>query len=62
MPCVALEVLIHHSYLLFPDGMPDLRGSKTQVTNGPAWMYSDLYSVEARAEVTPGQAMLPIRV
>ncbi len=55
MPCVTLEVLIHHSHLLFPNGILDLAGSKTQVARGPAWMYSDLYAVEARAEVVPGQ-------
>jgi uncharacterized protein (TIGR03435 family) len=56
MPCVPLELLIHHSYLLFPNGTLDLAGATTQVVGGPAWMYSEPYTIEAKAEVAPGQS------
>jgi hypothetical protein len=34
MPCAPAEVLIHHSYLLFPNVALDLPGAKTQVGKG----------------------------
>jgi uncharacterized protein (TIGR03435 family) len=49
-------MLIHHSFLLFPNGTFDLGGSKTPLEGGPAWMYSDLYTIEAKAETVLGQA------
>jgi uncharacterized protein (TIGR03435 family) len=55
-PCVPVEMLIHHSWLLFPDGKFNLAGAKTKVEKGPAWMYSDRYTIEAKAETVPGQA------
>ena len=56
LPCVPVEMLIHQSWLLFPDGKFDMAGAKTKVENGPAWMYSDRYTIEAKAETVPGQA------
>lgn len=55
LTCVPVEVLIHQSYLLFPDGKLDLAGAVIKVENGPAWMYSDRYTIEAKAEAIPGQ-------
>ncbi len=55
LPCAPVEVFIHQSYLLFPNGKLDLAGAKTRVEKGPAWMYSDLYAIEAKAEIVPGQ-------
>jgi uncharacterized protein (TIGR03435 family) len=55
MPCAPVEVFIHHAFLLFPNGELDLSGASTKVAKGPAWMYSDLYSIEAKAESVPGQ-------
>ena len=56
LPCVPVEILIHQSWLLFPNGKLDLAGAKTKVEQGPAWMYSDPYTIEAKAETVPGQA------
>jgi uncharacterized protein (TIGR03435 family) len=56
LPCVPVEILIHQSWLLFPDGKFDMAGARTKVENGPAWMYSDRYTIEAKAETVPGQA------
>lgn len=56
MPCAPVELFIHHSFLLFPNGVFDLGGSKTPVEGGPAWMYSEPYTIEATAETVPGQA------
>jgi uncharacterized protein (TIGR03435 family) len=55
MPCAPVEVFIHHAFLLFPNGELDLSGVNTRVEKGPAWMYSELYSIEAKAESMPGQ-------
>jgi uncharacterized protein (TIGR03435 family) len=55
IPCAPVEVFIHHAFLLFPNGELDLSGSNTKVEKGPAWMYSELYSIEAKAESVPGQ-------
>ncbi len=56
MPCGPVETLIHYAFLLFPNGELDLRCANTKVENGPAWMYSEPYAIEAKAESVPGQA------
>jgi uncharacterized protein (TIGR03435 family) len=55
MPCAPVEVFIRHAFLLFPNGELDLSGAAMKIEKGPAWMYSELYSIEAKAESAPGQ-------
>ena len=64
--CVSLMTLIRQSYILFANGKTmNLQQTKlVPMDKGPAWIDSDLYTIEAKAETTvpsragPGQAMM----
>ena len=59
--CVTVMSLLQEAYVIFADGQNKLPSSVQMppIERAPAWITSDLYSIEARAEGAPGQpAML----
>ena len=59
--CVTVLSLLQDAYVIFADGQKRSPGSiqMPPIEKAPAWISSDLYSIEAKAEGTPGQpAML----
>jgi uncharacterized protein (TIGR03435 family) len=58
--CVTVLTLIQDAYVIFADGQ-NRSGSSIQmppIEKAPAWISSDLYTVEATAESAPGQPMM----
>jgi len=57
--CQPLSNLIGQAYVLFANGRMNPRGRHTPIEGGPpAWMSSDLYTIEAKAEGTPSQGTM----
>jgi uncharacterized protein (TIGR03435 family) len=59
--CVTVMSLLQDAYVIFADGQNRSPASVQMppIERAPAWISSDLYSIEAKAEGTPGQpAML----
>jgi uncharacterized protein (TIGR03435 family) len=58
--CVTVMSLLQDAYVIFADGQIRLTSVQMPpIEKAPAWISSDLYSIEAKAEGTPGQpAML----
>ena len=68
--CVTLDRLIREAYLEYADGQPwpdtgygprapiSDKLLEQQIKGSPAWLDSDHYTIEARAEGTPGRAMM----
>jgi uncharacterized protein (TIGR03435 family) len=57
--CVTVMTLFQDAYITFADGQS--RSSATQappIEGAPAWMSSDRYTIEAKADGTPGQPMM----
>jgi uncharacterized protein (TIGR03435 family) len=55
MQCTTVENLIQGAYIVFANGnTPNLR--RIEITGGPAWIKSEMYTVSAKAE---GAATLP---
>jgi uncharacterized protein (TIGR03435 family) len=57
--CVTVMSLLQDAYITFADGQQ--RSSAAQappIEEAPAWISSDRYTIEARAEGTPGQPMM----
>lgn len=57
--CVTVMTLFQDAYITFADG--ESRGFALQappIEGAPAWMSSERYTVEARADGTPGQPMM----
>lgn len=54
--CISLTTLIRQSYILFENGAMKLQQVKVILPEkNPVWIDSELYTVEAKAEVGPGQ-------
>jgi uncharacterized protein (TIGR03435 family) len=60
--CQSIAGLIATAYLLFAKGQSQpfysVGGSGTTIEGGPSWARSDLYTITAKAEGTPGNAMM----
>jgi bla regulator protein BlaR1 len=57
--CQPVKNLIRMAYVNFADGHRRLPGAvETPVEGGPAWIESERYKVDAKAEGTPGQEMM----
>lgn len=56
LTCMSVMGLINQSYVLYADGSLHLPGPRlVPIENGPEWIRSDSYSIEAKAEGTPRQ-------
>jgi bla regulator protein blaR1 len=57
--CVKVMTLLRDAYITFSDGQNRGLGIQAPPIEGaPAWTSSDLYTIEATAEGTPGQSMM----
>ena len=54
LACVTAANLIRLAYLIFPTGEPNApfpsHALQTPISGGPAWLTSDLYTIDAKAE------------
>ncbi len=56
--CFTVMGLIRNSYIHFANGNMTPPGRRVVIEKGPAWIDSDLYTIEAKAESTPGQGTM----
>jgi uncharacterized protein (TIGR03435 family) len=56
--CESVMSLIRMAYLQYADGKQTPPGRRVPVSGGPAWIDSERYSIDAKAEGTPGQNMM----
>jgi uncharacterized protein (TIGR03435 family) len=57
--CVTVMTLFHDAFITFADGQSQALATQAPPIEGaPAWMSSERYTIEARAEGTPGQPMM----
>ena len=58
--CVSVMSLLQGAYVIFADGQNQSRSSVQipPIEKAAAWISSDLYTIEARADGTPGQPMM----
>lgn len=57
--CVSVGAMINQSYVMYANGRLTLPGGRfVPLERGPAWIYSGLYRIEAKAEGTPSQEMM----
>ncbi|HKE25464.1 MAG TPA: TIGR03435 family protein [Bryobacteraceae bacterium] len=58
--CVTVMSLLQDAYVIFADGQNRSTSSLQMppIERAPAWISSDLYTIEARAEGTPGQPVM----
>jgi uncharacterized protein (TIGR03435 family) len=58
--CFTVMTLLQDAYVIFADGQNPSRSSiqMPPIEKAPAWISSDLYTIEAKAEGAPGQAMM----
>ena len=55
--CTTVQRLVQQAYGLFADGQMN-PGSSLTVVGGPAWITSDFYEIDAKAEGPQGHAMM----
>jgi uncharacterized protein (TIGR03435 family) len=56
--CISVMTLIGQSYILFANGTMNLLPAKVvSLEKSTGWINSDLYTIEAKAEAKPGQAL-----
>lgn len=57
--CVTVMTLLQDAYITFADGQQRASGVQAPPIEGaPAWISSERYTIEARADGTPGQPMM----
>ncbi|PYT28844.1 MAG: hypothetical protein DMG57_13510 [Acidobacteria bacterium] len=61
--CVAMAEadstgLIQRAYVRFSDGRPHFWPGVVPITGGPAWIHSELFDIDARAERNPSEEMM----
>jgi uncharacterized protein (TIGR03435 family) len=58
--CVTVMSLLQDAYVVFADGQNRSASSLQMppIEKAPAWISSDLYTIEAKAEGTPGQSVM----
>lgn len=58
-PCVPLVSLMQSAYIAFAGGRPGPHFlSSVKILGGPAWIHSDGYQIEAKAEGNPGTGLI----
>ncbi len=57
--CTAVVNLVRQAYAVFAGGKMNRAGQETKVEGGPAWAYSELYEIQAKAEGNPGPGVMP---
>ncbi len=56
--CTAVVNLIREAYAVFDGARMNRAGQETKVEGGPAWAYSELYEIQAKAEGVPGPGVM----